>query len=372
MVFLFVVPISMLFLWGNRKVKYNKLFLILLLIMVIIMGGSIENPDTGVYYDLYYAEELFTKDILFGVLMAFFKWCGLNVDEFRLVICLIALCLLYTVVFRFTQSPFIFTALYISYQFFYDVVQLRNFLGISVMVFGLALFYGGSRKQKFISLLLMVCSILIQKTHLVIPVFMVVTYLIKKSKAIKYIVIAGSIGFGILCLSNSVMDMVSYILNNIELSGLSSFTERVTNLGWMISWVIHFANCAILYYIKTIMFSKLDDKQYSFMNAIYYINLSGTICLFLYIINPTFGRILRNITILDFLIISYYFSKYLRYFNVKNRNMELILEVATISIYCIVLFVLIHVYSNTLEWIADIFQYNWILFGGASYGQWLP
>ena len=372
MVFLFLIPISTIFIWWNRKVKYNKLFLILLLAMVIIMGGSIENPDTGVYYDLYYTEDLFTKDILFGFLMVFFKQCGLNVDEFRLVICLMSLCLIYSVVFRYTQSPFIFTILYSSYPFFYDIVQLRNFLGIAVVIFALSIFYDNSKLKKIIGLILFICAILIQKTHLVIPVFILIAYFIKRNRKIRIITIITSLLLGVLCLSQSVMSIVSEILIGLNLAGIEGFTERITNLGWIVPWVIHFANCVILYYIKSNMLTKLENNVGKFTEAIYYINLASTICIFLYILNPTFTRILRNIMIIDFIVIAYYLGRYLPQIKVANRNYEICLESMTIVIYCVAIFVLTHVLDGSLEWIPNIFQYNWILFGGSSHGLWLP
>ena len=225
----------------------------------------------------------------------------------------------------------------------------------------------------FYVIMFLIFLILVSLSYIfVIPVFILIAYFIKRNRKIRIITIITSLLLGVLCLSQSVMSIVSEILIGLNLAGIEGFTERITNLGWIVPWVIHFANCVILYYIKSDMLTKLENNVGKFTEAIYYINLASTICIFLYILNPTFTRILRNIMIIDFIVIAYYLGRYLPQIKVANRNYEICLESMTIVIYCVAIFVLTHVLDGSLEWIPNIFQYNWILFGGSSHGLWLP
>ena len=369
MFYLLAITIVAMFVIGNNKRIHNKLFYIALAVMAVLMGGNTNNPDTGIYYDIYYSDAFFKKDVLFGVLVNISKYIGLNVDQFRFLICLTGLCLIYTTVLKYTKSPWLFTVLYLSVPFFYDVIQLRNFLGWAIIIYALPLMLCRNGWKKLFAVLLFLAAALLQKVHLIFPVLLILAFWTYKNKYFRYVFFSLATLISFVAVIPTVSNAITWFLNQFDLIGLESYSNRSIQFGWAVKYALHFLNCFILWYIKGKLIGRLDECKKTFFHAIYYLNLASTVCLCLYTIDPSFSRILRNVTVLVYLVIAMYFQ-----YHAFSDAREQFLEILALVVYLGVNFYFYFLFkqpSEGISYVTNVFQHNWILFGDHSTGMWL-
>ena len=351
--------IVVLYFWLNRKNKHNILFLLPLVIMIIIMGGNINNLDTQVYYDIYYGQYFFSKDYLFGILVDIFSYFNVTLNEFRLLISAFGLVLIFSTVRKYSTSMLVFILLYISFPFFYDIVQVRNFLGVSLVVFAVPYLLTNNKINTLFGICLILSASLIQKTHLIWFIFIFISYFLKNKKIIHIFVISCFM-FSFLFLFPTFYNILGDFLKGLNLNGLSYFVDRDTRFGWSVNWLIQLVNLIILCYIdKKMQNLNISEKERKICNFIYKINIASTICLPLYILNSTFARILRNCMILDFINISIFFKNN----KFKNRE-EKLFFVVMLLLYFVYVFCSTFVIDGLVqELVFKVFQIrnNWII-----------
>ncbi len=369
MFYLLAITIVAMFVIGNNKRIHNKLFYIALAVMAVLMGGNTNNPDTGIYYDIYYSDAFFEKDVLFGVLVNISKYIGLDVDQFRFLICLTGLCLIYTTVLKYTKSPWLFTVLYLSVPFFYDVIQLRNFLGWAIIIYALPLMLCRNGWKKLFAVLLFLAAALIQKVHLIFPVLLILAFWTYKNKYFRYVFFSLATLISFVAVIPTVSNAITWFLNQFDLIGLKSYSNRSIQFGWAVKYALHFLNCLVLWYIKGRLFNRVDGAKRTFLHAVYYLNFASTVCLCLYTIDSSFARILRNTTILVFIVIAAYFQ-----YGIFSDAREQVLEILALVVYLGVNFYFYFLFKQPgegISYVTNVFQHNWILFGDHSTGMWL-
>ena len=143
----------------------------------------------------------------------------------------------------------------------------------------------------------------------------------------------------------------------------------MTNLGRIINWGLAFLNLLLMYFV----YNKgriyiIDYKSYSLIKKIYYLNISGLCALFLYVLNPTFGRMLDNIIFLSF----FAYCIFLRCFLSHLRLSKKLLIYFVVFILLIGVFYIRIINEGYFESIfLNLFNNNWIIFGGQSEGIWV-
>lgn len=355
LIFLLILLFLLFFKKNKFNFTYHNVLLVVFLIFIIIfMGGNINNPDSSIYYNMYYSSSLFTKDPLFGIIINISKWLGLDIFEFKLIISTIGLMLIYSVANKYLKKSgmFVFSLLYLTFPFFYDIIQLRNFLGLAIAIYAISVFDVEKKFHFFESIILLIMAGLIQKTHFLWFLFLIISNFIQK-KSFRNIFIFLTFLFSVMCLSNNVSSYITNILLNLDIQGLDAFANRVTNYGWLIYYFIYFIEFLICgYCYKRI-------KNVKFFDNVYKIFLASSICLPLYILNPTFSRIIRNVSVLVFMLWGYFIENY----KFKDRNTKFFVHCA-ILLVSVINFSLIYL-PNMVDFqniVVKPFSNNWILF----------
>lgn len=368
-IFLSIIPF-LLYLLFSIKNKHMVYFFPIFIVCAILMGGNIGNPDTGIYFDIYYDTNFFMKDVGFGALVYISKnLFAFSFDEFRFITYSSCLLLLFYTVCKNTDKPYLFLLLFLSYQFFMQTVYFRNFVALCIFCFAFFNLNSKSLINIIFRLMLFTLACLIQKSFLFIIGIYFISYFLVKSKLLCFSYIVLSLILGILINFDWFYETITNLLSQLNLSGLDSFLERVTNLGRIINWGLAFLNLLLMYFV----YNKgriyiVDYKSYSLIKKIYYLNISGLCALFLYVLNPTFGRMLDNIIFLSF----FAYCIFLRCFLSHLRLSKKLLIYFVVFILLIGVFYIRIINEGYFESIfLNLFNNNWIIFGGQSEGIWV-
>lgn len=358
---------------ANKRIK-NFLTFLIIIYLVILMGGSLENPDTVIYQNIF-ERDFFIKDIGFGVLIYALKSIGITFNVFRLTVATIGILLIHHTVNKYVKNTSYFYILYGIYPFMFDIVQVRNFLAMSLFVYAVPFLLELNRKNilKYISIVAIAASM--QKIALVyIPLVFVRN--IKNKKILKRILMVIIVCSIIVGLSRNVLFKFSDVILTMfseDLSGLSNYLNINTNWGWIIFWGEQVANFALVYWANKIIFDKIKsgeaNKLYSqitvkFSELIYSINLYMFIFLPLFVIDENFTRIIRNVMPLNLMIycIAGQMLMNNKKLSIKRReknNETAVLFIPIIILYQVfLLFMLSRSYWDSI--VLPVFNNNWI------------
>lgn len=295
------------------KKRFKIIFpAIILVYMIIVMGANTYNPDLNsgiydVYYRIYIQEELFTKDIGFGILMYFFKSIGCTYEIFRIIISIIGIYMIHLTVKKYIKNTHGLYLIYIVYPFFLDIVQIRNFLMMSVIIFAIPFMIEKSKKSTMKSLILCLLGASIQKLGLIYLPLCFLKYIHKKS--LKYFVpIIFIVSLLIGLVTNRLMGFMGVIQSIIgdQLHGLSKYYSMMDNgNGYFVHWIIQILNFLSVLYANYLLDKIIIVKNENFISKKKVVNFALLVnsylfmFLILYRIDITFTRIMRNVTIIN-------------------------------------------------------------------------
>lgn len=292
-----------------RKSNESIALIYLLFVLVILMGGSSKNPDT-IVYERIYAMNFFSKDIGFGAIVWLCKKLGITLQIFRLLIAITGLLLINNVVrlYLSTRYQIVFYFMYIISPLFLDITQVRNFLGMSLLVSAFPCLAKKGTKYRFKYLLLTVLAASIQKTFVVYIPFVLI-HKVDREKAIRILLVLMSI-LTVALFSNKTM--VRYVVQ-ILMSLLGNSDMRVeyyltqeNHLGGYVYWISAFANIfALKYCLKEQRSLAVNgaDEIHRLSKLVYWLNIYCVCFLPLLLITIDFFRIHRNLQLLNYLVI---------------------------------------------------------------------
>src|SRR5665648_248918 len=113
----------------------------LLTLMWILYGWNTGNADFinyNIEYNLNAVSSInYSQEIGFQLLCKLFYALGLEYNKFLIVISIVGLVLITSTVIRYTKNVAFVLAMYFLFPFMDDVVQVRNFLAMSIIIFAL-------------------------------------------------------------------------------------------------------------------------------------------------------------------------------------------------------------------------------------------
>ena len=338
---------------SKKRVK-GALPLIILFFLIILMGGNTQNPDTQIYLNIFNNKEFFTRDVGFGILVECFNNYGFEYQTLKFFVSILGLTLIHITVNKLVEDPKLYYFLYFLYPFFLDIVQVRNFLAMSIFIFAIPNLLEDSKKGNIKYILLVLLAALIQKTAIVYLPIVFIKNLdsYKVSRKFFILIIVASIIIGVFkpLLYNLIDILKIYFADSLE--GLDQQLSVTTNFGWIINWIIQFVNFWLVRRNKIMIFTQqnLDIKNMKlktkFIEVLYNINLYMFIFLPLYVLTPTFARIMRNVIPLNW--ISFAIIGDMVYVE-KNENYRLIKKQFIILpiMYVAVIFCVIFLYGES-------------------------
>lgn len=376
---LIVYGIVIVLLFLMEKVTHKRirgfLPIVTLIYIIILMGGNGSNPDTTIYYNMYNSGYFFYKDIGFGIVIDFCKkTLGLNIEQFRLVMAVLGLSIMHKVVNKYVLNPMTYYFLYFLYPFMMDVVQMRNFLMMCVMMVAFDALLDRSKKGivKFLILNLVAASL--QKTALVyLP--LVFIHRVDKKKFVKCLFGMAAVISLVCGFNESVVNSIAgFLLSNISdnLSGSAGFFVRNTNFGWLILWGEQVVNVLLVYWSKrmtekyetqyrknTCLFKVEYNRIIDFYDFLLWVNIYLFIFCPLYVLNINFYRIMRNIMVINLMG----YSMSIKSSRIWKKNYRILYGIAIWS-YALFMFYINFFYNGKGEYIESIlitmFTNNWL------------
>lgn len=351
-----------------QKILKNKKEIItpivLCLYLAIVMGGQQNNPDYSIYVNIF-RQSFYSKDPGFGVVIQLLKNIGFNQYNFRLGIAIIGFTLISITVFRFIENRTLFYILYGIYPFLFDVVQARNFLVMSILVFAVPLLVDGKLKNKFLYIALIIVAATIQKIAIVyLP--LVFCNRIRNGKYTKYfwtiiITVSVFVAFNRSVLIRMINMIIIPLTGNLE--GLSNYVNVNTRFGWIIFWAEQIFAFLIIRYANKLesstMIAKIDDKnvkRYNFVSLMNSVNYYMFIFLPLFIIDENYTRIIRNLIPLNLIACIIVLTKHRKKIFLSKKRLLLLGGVLLYQL--VMLLLLIKGYSDTI--VIPTFFENWI------------
>lgn len=297
----------------KKKIK-NFLTIAMFIILIVIMGANTQNPDTTIYEEyIFNKNEFFSKDFGFGILVSIFKKMNLDYYALKMFVSVVGFILINHTLKKYVEDYKPFFVLYIIYPYFFDVVQVRNFLAMSIFIYSIPYLLEDTKKGNIKYFVLVLLAATIQKTALIyLPILFVRKINNQKySKKLFGVIIVISILISIYRpLLNS---FISFLINNVSgyLEGLGTKLSIQTNFGWIVQWGIQFTNYYFINAGRNIIYkfssedSSISDKtnkMKKYSTLILNINYYMFLFLPLYILTPTFARIMRNVLVLNYVV----------------------------------------------------------------------
>lgn len=285
--------------------------------MVLLFGG-INNCADYQNYLIFYQDvgheglknsEL--SEIGFRFLAYLGNVIGLSYQLFRTLVAIIGLLLIQKTILDFTKKYNLVFLLYFIYPFILDVIQIRNFLAASIVVFSLRFIIKNSRKDdvKYLIAILIAASV-----HSVSVFF--IPFILIKNFTIKQLLNTSIILVPFLCILTSytfIPNLIRNIAGEDAMFNLEMYFKRA-NYGFILLWSRQLAICIMSYlgYVS-ILKSRISQKWLRLDNAIIKLNFYLIIiCFPLVMFDGNFTRIFRDISILNYILISHVLYVYPR------------------------------------------------------------
>jgi hypothetical protein len=297
----------------GKKKKPLALFTVLA-ILVVLMAANTHNPDYYVYKRWYEFDIIGTSEYLYFFISSLFNKIGFSFDIFRIIYSIICLLLINSTVRKIYGDSVFFWFLYFLYPFMMDVVQVRNFIAMSIFIYAIPFLLSKKRWDWLVFLGLMAAAIFFQKIFIL---FLPVTFLLefKKSKIFKYIMVIAIIFVVMLTIffSPGMQAVSNWLIENFAGYDFRVKVYMRSNFEFVKQLFFVFINFFLLFWSKKILDhrKKIEPKifnrdlkteiQYKYVELMYWINLFIFIYSPLIVINSGFSRLFRNMIPLNYL-----------------------------------------------------------------------
>lgn len=359
----------------SNKSRKNIFTILICSYLIFLMGGSLDNPDTLVYSNIY-GRDFFNKDIGFGILIYALKSIGCTLNLFRLIVSILGIVLIHSTVKKFVKNTGYFFILYALYPFMFDIVQVRNFLAMSLFIYAVPSLLE-QEKRYLLKYIIIVCiAATMQKTAIVYLPLIFVRNLNKK-KFTKYI-----ISFVIICsiftglFRNFLVTFSTDFLSSIsdDLTGLSNYLNVNTNWGWIVFWGEQVGNFVLVLWAGKIINNALKKREankfysrktISFSKLMYDINLYMFVFLPLFVLDENYTRIIRNVMPLNLMVycIATNMIIHNNRIDLKKDNGRDINGILFITLTLLYQLLLLYMLCKTYWYniVVAVFSHNWIL-----------
>lgn len=346
--------------FGYKKIRNRECIVVSVILMIILMAYNSGGADI-ITYRAFYNYALNGVDVQFpeqgynlvqkiGTLfdMDFYTW--------RLCVVIVCFLLIKSTLDEFDVNPHIVITFYMSYSFFMDTIQMRNFMAVAIICYSFKYYCRGGIKNSILFTLLIITASLFHK----VAIFYLLL-LLYKNKEMKKI---NKLVFVVMLLA-----FVFFAINNSMLSLLANFMSRFMDErgGYIIARTrFSFIPIVILqlsYYFVSKKIYKMNinmDSEHNnnFSRCVYEINNVVIWGFPLLLFSFLFYRIIRNILILNYINLAIFIEA-------KEKKSSIRLKYLLVGLVLTVLwfildFGMINNFENTIE---PIFKDNYFLYG---------
>jgi hypothetical protein len=283
--------------------RKSKLLFLAIIVLSIVFGLNISNPDYNSYYIFYnFIETIEDPEIGFKSLILLSNYFGLTYQQFRFLIGFLGLTIIFiatTRLFGKRVLPYVLM-FYLVYPFMLDVTQIRNFLMYSFVFLAFSFLVGDNKYKNIYFIFIILISSSIHIVGLIyFPVILVYSKINRFSRndfifpIYIFIILIAS-------LSGLFEFSANLILNsfNFDSTRVIANLQVYTRYGYLIYC---FFQAGIFLIIRSLYLQKKNTykKDGNFHRLIYSLNAYLLLLMPLYIYNITYFRFFRNIIILN-------------------------------------------------------------------------
>lgn len=335
----------------------------------VLYWGNFENPDYYNYlriYDTSGNSNLFFTGLDFQIgfiaLVKLANQLGLSYGIFLSILVTVSFLLIHSTVRTFSTNYNYVYILYFIFPFFFDVVQVKNFLAMSIFVFSIKYLVYSKPYGKiiYISLILLAGSIH-YSALLYLPFLLINTK--NKNQLPKYIAIFAVLTSIVILLNGKQVPFISdSFIQLLDSEKVENWLDKRTNFGFILFWFLQVSSFWLVKYSKNIYLSnkiyangndKRKDKYYLFINLVYWVNIVAFIFFPLYLFASTFTRLMRNIVLLNYIVFSITNS------TIRKPNQKIQYGLG-VFLYIFIFFIIM-LFPEFEEVILPIMQNNFIL-----------
>lgn len=298
--------------------KHSKIVALFSFIFVwILFWGNTDNPDLRNYITSY--DQVINNTITFNlslrepgyfIIMKIFANLGISYHGFIACIGLICYLLIFSTVKKYTNNYNYICFLYMIHLFVFDIIQMRNFISVSIIVYAIRYLVEYTNKGKIKYIICILIASTIHNTAL----FFLILIIIKRNNTnsfVKFIAIFSIVGCIIVFFNGGKIPFISEIMNNLlEGTVRGTYLNVVVPLRYIISlFLLQIVNFTMILICrnqsnKIYNKEKISNEQREFINLIFWANTIAFMFLPLYMQSINFYRLMRNLNILNFICVS--------------------------------------------------------------------
>jgi len=312
----FLCLFSALSIYSNREVRLLSIFF--LLFLIVIFCGNNENPDY-VGYKLKYdsiknhnaTDFIFSNPYVgFNMFQFVCHAIGLSYQQFLFIVALLGYTLIIDTLHYFHANMNYVLLLYLFYPFFYDVIQIKNFLAMSIVIYSIRYLLNNTKSA---TLKYVVLIILASLFHIVSVSYLLLLLTKLKRKVPLYILaFLSSVSVAILIRLRliNLSSVASILFGDLLPQEKFGYFNPVINYGFIVIDGIMLYCILILEFISHKLGSismnvngicMQKSLQYKLVILMRDCNFLLLIMLFpMNFVNPNFFRIFRNFFILNY------------------------------------------------------------------------
>ena len=332
-VILFISFLS-LFLKDKKSIGKLSLLIVLFIAMWILFWGNLSNADYLTYlkeynYIMQTGNFPIGREIGWCLLMKISSNFGLKYYQFLMVVSFIGLSLIMITVRKYTDKPQFALILYFIYPYLLDIIQVRQFLAMSIIVFCLRYLEKNTITEniKYIIGVLIACSIH-YLSLIFLPLFIIKNLKTKQLYIIVFVAIAVSFYFvNDTFIQKAILSYIPFIQYK------ENYFLHRARMGFLVVFAIQSIIFGAVYYSKKFL-EKHGNKEI-FISIVYKINVYLFILFPLEMINVIFFRAYRIIMVPNYILFSLVFLELGKRSKVQFLAIIIIL-VSLLFIYSIV------------------------------------
>lgn len=309
----------------------------LLILLGIVFAGAYMIPDEGNYEMFYEASKHFTGDtdpmaaLYFhyntdlGYTLTnhiFYTW-GFEYWQYKLIIVVLSLSLIYFIIRRLTLSVGLVLFLYYLYPFYFDIPQIRNFIVEVILLIALAI-YKNNLSGRLISFCLILLAVTFHKIALAYLVIWMVLLLREYSVGRKILQLMLFVGGAMPLYAGSIIGSlgdISFFLTSMDsFAQYAGYANTEMRMGFLIPYFHVVSLMAVVWYIKR-NFVPQNNRQRCFIQILFASYLGMILLLPLMAIHGDFNRIPRNLLLPTYIAV----AMYLQQITVKYQKLKILI-----------------------------------------------
>jgi len=349
---------------GFIKQKSKFVMISLFLLLWILFGFNTSNADYMIYnliYDGHYPNHEFG----FMLLVNLFSNLGFTYQQFLISISLICYLILFRIINKYTIGTNYVIALYFIFPFMLDVVQIRNFIAMTIILLGIQYLLSDKKRATIKYIVAVLAASSIHYTSLFYLILVFARFKSWKKLLLTFSMI--SIVGATIAYTNIIPSAMGIIF---ESDKVTNWFQGRTRFGFLIPIIFQLISFGFVYYShykyrKTEQkkendnnvypndrFKNVDVHQNKLLEIVFRINIVLLIAIPFYIFNVSFFRLFRNVLLLNYIVVT---NGTLYYF--KDKYERFIYKIA-FSVYVISLLIYFIIQNNLHTVFIPILKFN--------------